>query len=249
MLILLTVIVIIEFVCVVYYTPHAFLYWPAPVLVIYGVLGYYFDESESTGARSWERMRNWWKWSEVSYAYGYEEEEIRNGKGSRLFIVIGNTTNMGLISGFGLHGGELSKLDICYVLPSLYFVVPIAREILLWTGALSENDLTNTILSAMKRGKSLAISVDKGLDKSLFGFVKTEKIQIVPVLIGCENERYTVYESCMPRCPWFVHWTLNKDPPPRLTIDFLAVLSPAKYENLEEFNIEFNKFVTYPEVV
>lgn len=245
MLILMGVLVGFELACFIYYTPRAFLYWPAPILAVYGVLGYYFDESESTGARSWEWLRNWWRWTEVSYAYGHMEKEIRDGNGPRLFVVVGNTTNMGLISGFGLHGGELKKLNICYILPSLYFVIPGVREVLMWTGALSGTHLTDTILNVMKRGKSLGLSVDEGMNDVLFQFVKINKMPIVPVLFGREEERYTVYKSPIPRCPWFFHWVLDKHPPPHMTVDFLAIIHPEKFENLEEFNQTFNKYTSY----
>ena len=240
---LLVGLVLVEVLVFLLYLPHAFLYWPIFAAFMYGMFWYMLDDAELTGARAWRALRNWQFWGEdglcaVKYFWG-DKDAI---KGDRLvFVVIGNMTNMALISGFGLHGGVFGHLDLRYLLPWPLFRVPGLREALMWTGAISCGKNTHTtILEAVKKGKSVCYALDgmgsllhekKGepeIGEDLFEFAQREKLRLVPVIVEGEHKRYAIQQHSAH--PYFLDLAgypfpflfgpriFGDDPPPKVDV-------------------------------
>jgi hypothetical protein len=180
------------------------------------------DGDEYTGYRQWTTLRNWTVWrhtSAVRYFWGNKEAFTERPSQRLLFVVMGNATNMGLFSGFGLHGGIFSSLDVVYMLPGILFRIPLLRDLLLWTGAVAAGiDAEGTILELLKRGRSVAYCPSGMRDilqytdptvqgeqaqqvlvqkpsKGIFEFARQHKIFLVPVMISGEAQRYSFYKS------------------------------------------------------
>jgi len=247
----------------VLYLPYARLYWPLFAVLLYSVLWYWVDDSEKTGNRSWTWLRNWRIWqtqfTAVEYLFGNKNLRSELEKNERVVFVIlrGNMTNMGMVSGFGFHGGVFAKMDIVYLLPSMFFRVPGIREILLWSGAISYDaglqKLNDTLLGALNRQKSVCFALN-GMDEimgkreteseiseELFEFAKEQKIQFVPVEVTGERDRYAIYESSMQilgyPCPFlFGPRIFGAEPPPKLELIFGNLTNPAKFTDVQHFN-------------
>ena len=232
MIVLLIFFASIEILFLIFYTPHAFLWWPLPVAVLYGYF-YLNDNAEHTGEKYKKWVRDWMDWTDIEYT-------DKENHASTVYFVYGNNTNICLVNGLGV--------DAYYILPHWYFIVPIVREIALWTGGVSDKYKIETIMKIINDGKSICYSLNKtdvdknnGIDCGLFSFLKEEKINIAPVVIYNESYRYEICRSRNPQMPWFFHFVLKQDPPPAIHIGFKALMCPAKYENRKEFNEAFNK--------
>lgn len=266
---LLVAVVCVEILIYLVYLPHAFLYWPIPAAAIYGMFWYMLDDAEVTGSRSWTALRNWSFWGPdglTSVKYYWGEKTALTGE-RLVFVVVGNVTNMALISGFGLHGGVFSHLDICYLLPWPVFRVPLLREVLMWTGAISSGKNVNSaILGALQRGKSVCYAIDgmhsvlheKGhpqheVGEDLYEFAKREKIRLVPVLVEREHERYAIRQYAAH--PYFLEMSgwpfpfvfgpriFGDDPPPKLDVK-VGVPMEIGNEDYQTFNSLFFNQIT-----
>lgn len=119
----------------------------------------YLDGKEYTGERHWPLFRNLvvWKWlSPVEYVLPSDV------KGKRLYFMIPCATPIPLIWGIGLHGGELKfHYPIHYIVPPLYLWLPVVRDVLMWTGAVTYSRhnsiyaLNTVILDLLDRGRSV----------------------------------------------------------------------------------------------
>lgn len=169
----------------------------------------YNDGDEKVGSRAWPLLRRCTLFGKsVQYYFGnIETFSADQNHDKLLFVVLGNLSNMGLIHGFGMHGGIFQHVDLVYMLPALLFKIPIVRDFLLWTGAVA-HDETN-LLKLLKKGKSVAYCPSKmedllsytnprtddalivhapGLD--VFEFAMKHKVQLIPVLVVGEARRY-----------------------------------------------------------
>jgi hypothetical protein len=175
-------------------------FWRFTILVMsiiyYGVK--YIDGDEYTGNRSWQILRNRTLFGKsVEHLIG--NPEIFNVKNQQmLFIVIGNLTNMGLVHGFGFHGGKIKMRGLVYTLPDILFKVPLLRDVLLWSGAVSGSSESN-LLELMSKGKSVVYCPAGMMDSkasapsnAVFEFAHTNRITVVPVLITGERKRYQI---------------------------------------------------------
>ena len=258
-MVLIIGLIIFELILFLCYLPYATFYWPIFFLLLYFVLWYGFDDSETTGNKTWNTMRNWSIWATginaVSYIFG-DKKRIIDPKSKRLmFVVIGNVTNMGLISGFGCHGGIFKNLDIYYTLPKILFWVPLLRECLMWTGAVADDK--DIILYLLNRGRSVCCSLNGMkanpnplvIDEELFNFAKSEDIQLIPVEVTGEEKRYTILHwKCQnifldligypfPFC--FGPKIFGDDPPPKLNLHVGVPMDTAIYKTCEEFSLVF----------
>ena len=166
----------------------------------------------------------------LSNPAAFHAEQVKD---RTLFVVMGNLSNMGLIHGFGMHGGTFRHLDLVVMLPQLLFRVPLLRDILLWMGCISDcgggSSADTQILHLLRKGKSVAYcpsgmtdfvnfsnprsdDPEKVIihvpDVSIFEFAHKQKIFIVPVLVKNESIRYRFLRNS-----WIhrVHrWTYEK---------------------------------------
>lgn len=157
------------------------------ILVLFYV-SWYTDGNESTGFRQWSWLRQW--------SFGIKTEHIFGANISKdaqyLFVAVGNESHMGMIGGFGLHKNELSNL--CYMMPAPLFRVPVLRDFLLWTGAVS--DQTDLIV-LLKRGWNVAMAPGwmqntTFPDVSIFEFAMRHGVHVVPVEIAGDSECFRV---------------------------------------------------------
>jgi len=259
----------LEIVIFLLYLPHSTLYWPIPFVFIYFMFWYMLDDTETNGNRSWNLLRNlnFWqkKFTAVEYFFGDKKSIVEQSPNSRLVFVVvkGNLTNMALISGFGLHGGMFQELDICYILPWVLFKVPILREIIMWTGAISggKGSISTSILTALNHGKSVCFAMngmnelttindEQTIPIDLFEFAKLNKIKLVPVNIENECERYSIWKYpslhkfslAMFGFPFpfiFFPKIFGEDPPPKVDIRIGIQTDPLKYDNVKEFSKHF----------
>ncbi len=196
------------------------LYFLYSIIVFLFYLVKYFDGDEFTGFRNWQWLRKYTLFGKPTVIYygnpaAFTASEVRD---KMLFVVIGNLSNMGLIHGFGMHGGSfLPQMDLVYMLPWILFKIPILRDLLMWTGAVSRgrSDTEGHILSLLRKGKSVAYCPSNMEDYvnfsaggvnigsptsekvvvsvpslSIFEFAIKHNISVVPVLIKNESQRY-----------------------------------------------------------
>lgn len=133
------------------------------IALIYGL--WYFDGKEYTGERRWEGFRNLrlWKWlSPIEYTFAnHTDLSLMNANVKRLYVLIPGDTYISLIWGIGLHGGHLlpfsSKLH--YVVPPIFMWIPLLRDVLLWTGAVTyhskKRPLDTVILELLQANRSV----------------------------------------------------------------------------------------------
>lgn len=178
--------------------------------LLYFILKYY-DGDERTGHRSWSFLRNYTLFGKSTvYLMGNAKAFDADQSHRRLlFVVMGNVTNMGLIHGFGMHGGVFRHIDLVYMLPAILFRVPILRDLLLWSGAVIHDE--TLLLRLLERGKSVVYcpsrmddifsATDPRSDDQMtlkppgvdvFEFSMKHKIPLVPVLVTNETRRYAI---------------------------------------------------------
>ena len=265
---LVIILFVVEIIIFIVYLPHAPFYWPIPALFIYGLYWYMLDESEVTGKRSWESLRLLDFWSThctcVNHIFNCKNDLIKSKQ--VLFLVCGNKTNMGLINGFGLHGGIFGNMRIYYILPWILFRVPVLREVLMWSGAVSaekSGDATETILNILKRGHSVCYSfngmqsllsknndIEFNIDNGLLNFIRTHSIKVVPVHISQESERYSIYkwpmqQFCLETFGFPIPFTIipkyfGSNEPILLDVNIGVAMTTDLWRTNDEFRVLFN---------
>jgi hypothetical protein len=172
----------------------AFLYVPS-----------YMDGKEHTGERQWRALREWRGWRRfspvVSHFANQRDLNAVDHRSMRLYIMVRGKTLNGSLWGIGLHGGTLSPFAerLHYVVPPLLLAVPLLRDVLLWTGAVTWHPkrlpLTDLILQLVRSNRSVCYHCS--VDMELFRFALEEKMQIVPVVL--QNEQQYYYVADWPR--------------------------------------------------
>ena len=223
-------------------------------VVLYIVLKY-VDGEERKGNRVWESIRKYTWNTSVIYemsnksvllsnapaAYSITQSSPLGSHHGVLFVVIGNKTNFVLLSGFGLHGNVWKDYELVYMIPQYLFYIPLLRDVLLWTGAITES--RELIPQLVGRGKSVAYSpqgmndlfndsddVVRLPDAEFFQFAIEHRLKVIPVLIKNESDRYKIcrtrcqsyfYNSTRLRWPWpllFCVRVFQQNPPPKVKI-------------------------------
>jgi voltage-gated potassium channel Kch len=126
-----------------------------------------------------------------------------------IFVIMSNLTNITLVRGFGFHGDVVLKnLNTCYMLPSVFFYIPILREILLLSGAVSFDD--ERISEMLRNGRSvvyapngmedvLYINEDENDFKdhpkqpppvSVFDLAVEKHVKVIPCVISGEDKKF-----------------------------------------------------------
>lgn len=209
---------------------QVFFYWKfvnTYVLLIVGFVYFwsYIDKKEYTGERNWPLFRSFrlWKWlSPVEYVFPHKVD-MQNTTGKRVFLFIPCATPIPLVWGVGLHGDQIAfRHTMHYIVPSVYMWVPIVRDVLLWTGAVtysmfnSDYSLANVISELLNTGRSVCYAPSNfnthqhdDLEEQvssryptpeLLTFSIEQKIQIIPVIVQDEHKRYRVLSH-----PWLKH--------------------------------------------
>jgi len=215
----------------------------------------YLDGDENTGFRAWSKLRSFHFFGKsVTYLYGMKPTYQSDQR--ILFVVMGNSTNMGLFHGFGFHGsGSFEKLDLVYMLPEVLFKIPFLRDLLLWSGAVKHDK--NNILNLLNKGKSIAYAPN-GMkpklelpDVGILELAHVNKIPVVPVCILDEEKRYKIFPSYKPLQKWalnrygwpfpylFMYRWWNKTRPPNLRVKVGVPMDSSLYTDMEKFKEAF----------
>ncbi len=253
---------LVEFLTLLFYFLYAEVYFllTTVLFVLYGVLKYY-DGDEYTGFRSWQWLRRRTLFGKsVKYMFGNQLAFTRDYARDRMLFVVGGgnmsssgghiSTHMGLIHGFCMHGGIFQHIDLVVLMPWILFKIPLLRDILLWFGCvatpLGSADLIETqILQLLRKGKSVVYSVAT-ISPSVFEFAIRNKIQVVPVRINGENDRYYVGDFPLiqqwfmgkigwPFPFWFFPRIFSKKPLEKLVVQIGTPMDGSIHETPEKF--------------
>jgi hypothetical protein len=180
---------------------------------------WYFDGKEYTGERRWEAFRalRVWRWLTPVEHHFPSRTNMRETVGRRLFVVVPCLTPSALVWAMGLHGGELQfKHRLHYVVPPPLMWIPLVRDILMWSGAITysmrdpAHSLHNVLLDMLGQGHGVAyvpaqfLQHHGDLEASIEARFPTdellqiaikEQLQVVPVTVQGERERYNVVAS------------------------------------------------------
>lgn len=194
--------------------------WPISFGLVAFYLMWYLDGKEYTGERRWEAFRSLriWSWITPVDIELADRNDLQSVSGKRLFVFVHCYTPSSLIWSVGLHGGVLKfKNTIHYMVPPIFMWIPIVRDVLLWTGAITyslhnERHCKHSILSdILSQGRSVAYVPSNFADKmgndleanieSRYPSEETTKLlieenmQLVPVVVQGEFERYRIIQQ------------------------------------------------------
>lgn len=185
----------------------------------------YLRADDITGYATYDWLRRltlWQRFSPILIFMGNEEAflraESKNQRRPHVFVVLPNYTNTALVWTFGLHGSGwpgVNHMRPCYIVPRCYFWVPVVREIMLATGAVSDRGkrsgqgLEDVVTDLLSRGRSVAYCPTGMADVlsaqrtdvietrqpglSLFRMALEKNAVVVPVLCDGENDRHYVF--------------------------------------------------------
>ena len=143
------------------------LFWTICIVFVY-VTFTFARGAHETGHDAFERLRSIYSFSSILKVR--QVDPLAFNEDSRyIFIVIPNASNASLVYGFGLHGNpEWIKLRLCYLMPNVLFYIPILREALLLSGAVSaNNNADERVIDMIRRGRNVAYAPN-GMEDALF---------------------------------------------------------------------------------
>lgn len=233
------------------------LYFKLSLLVffLYFVMKYWASDDEFTGNRTWSLMRG--LGPNVAGAHWGNRMAVHSNKNPQLFVVLGNHTNWTLMDVFGFRARHLfpsNHGDLCYLLPAILFRVPIVRDVLLWSGAVSDQV---DKLTLFRRGKTVAFSPGgmsgtMQVDATLLAYCMEHNIHVVPVLISGESKCYYMVRGpwveraqqwCAPRIGWpfpMICWPRRGQ---RVNVYIGTPMNGALHASGEDFAVAFqNQF-------
>lgn len=209
--------------------------------IYYGTL--WMDGHEMTGFRTWHAFKRLGPM--VRYAWGDKRMEARRC----LYVVTGNVSHMGMVGGFGFDRGNMP--NVCYMLPHGVFYVPLLRDVLLWTGAVSNRA---DLLHLLERNWSVAVpyegqDLERGtLDVSVFEYACSKCLPVVPVSITGDQERFWVWcprqwrltQWCEQHLGWpFPFLVVPRKGGPKLRMEVGVPIDPKIYSNAADMRQAF----------
>lgn len=225
------------------------------------------------------RLRIWRYFSPVRYTFSDEMQLCTRAK--RLFVVIPGDTIEALVWSFGLHGGQLDARyseKLTFVVPPIFMKVPIVRDFLLASGAVTydwskDNPIEDLLLELLQAGRSVCYcpsgfanttrveEADEetgisavGIPENLLSFARQEKLELVPVIIHKEQERYYIlrwpkvqqyfyklFDYVFPSLVLPRYWANKR--PPLLRVMIGAAIHCEKWETNEKLKKHFCDWV------
>lgn len=190
--------------------------WLSVLFVLLYALSYW-DGKEYTGERHWLAFRQWWVWRR--WAPANRQYQLANPKdlsavnyrSMRVYVLLPGRTLSSLFWGLGLHGGALNPFGerLHWVVPPLLMAIPLLRDVLLWAGAVTWHPkrlpLMDLILRLLRSDRSVCFcpclfpsaTYEQGgsipMDEELFRFALEHEIELVPVVVHNERERYRIW--------------------------------------------------------
>lgn len=166
----------------IFYVFVYYIRWYTSLIFALVYLLWYFDGKEYTGERRWDAFRRWRLWKLISpVRYHISNHPHLNDKRMRrLFVVWPGDTIFSLVWSIGLHGGHLDAFadHLHYIVPPFLMAIPILRDILMWSGAVTwrvESPTESCILSLIQSGKSVCIA-PSGFGNVLMSSFESERI-------------------------------------------------------------------------
>lgn len=181
---------------------------------------WYFDGKEYTGERRWEAFRrlSLWRWVSPVDVLMPEKSELQSvGGGKRLFVYTPCHTPSALIWSVGLHsGGVRFDHTTHYVLPPPLMWVPLVRDVLMWSGAVTystrdpRHSREAVILDLINQGRAVCYApanfshggddLEKAIEArypsdDMLQKCMDNQIRIVPVVVQGEHDRYKMVHS------------------------------------------------------
>jgi hypothetical protein len=222
---------LLSLVALVWAAAHVNPYVLIGVVLVYALS--YFDGKEYTGERRWDAFRRFpvWRWSLVTPVEYVGEQAHKlslppagSAAPKRVYAMLPGETYMPLVWGIGLHGGRLGAWAeyLHYVLPPVFFWVPVVRDVLLWSGAItwrsgSKTPMESIVMEMLSRNRHVCycpssfyldapegiedvVVVDDstipiavhGLSDAMLGVARSERIQLAAVFVQGERERYYI---------------------------------------------------------
>lgn len=243
---------------------------------------WYSDGKEYTGERKWDQFRRLflWRWlSPVSY-YGIDQAELGLTP-RKLFVIVPCVTPMPMLWTFGLHGGAIpADYNMTFVLPPIFFAIPVMRDLLMWMGAVTYRQ-NNSVQSALAMLKDLfamnrsvcwspsgfgdlfrtydaesPIQETSSLTEEFLDFARKNAICLIPVVVQHERQRYTIVSGILYRIQQYCYlkwgyplpllfWIklFDRQKPPRLVVQWGAMIHCEKYSNTEDIDKQFKATV------
>jgi len=280
---------------------HAYFYLILLLSLLYVL--WYRDGKEYSGERRWEGFRNCALWNYLSPArFTASSTTDMNHAQRRLFVVVPCTTPAPLWW-MAVHGGRLpTTLNLCYMLPPIFFSIPWLRDVLMWSGGVTykgtawrtvwRERLTpeekeardkarrnSAILDLLNANRSVCYTpsgfrdvlnefdddnLEAGVttaspDDELFQFAIANDVQIIPVVVTGEKQRYRIVAGSRwlrwvhsKTVPFFgypvplLFWTriFSSRRPPPLEIHIGPVIHCKIYEQVETLSKAFRENVT-----
>jgi len=133
------------------------LFWTTSFIFVYYTLNY-IRGSHLSGVDTFDLLRSlpFWKMLHRVKLRITDLERI-NDDTRYVVLLYPNYTNNALIWAFGLHGDrKMNRLRLCYLMPWIMFYVPLLREILLLSGAVSaEGNVEDRVIEMIRKGRNV----------------------------------------------------------------------------------------------
>jgi hypothetical protein len=237
------------------------LLWQTKILAILlfciGYAWWYLDGKEYTGEGRSDGLRALSFWKRVSPVSIITRNDGLTNQTHHLYVFNSCTTIMPMFWAIGLHGTEESMFvprhAINYLIPPIYMWIPVLRDFLKWTGAVTwskfkdHHKQDNVIIELLKNGRSVAYSpsnfvLDYDVEHAETNYMPSDEvltyclqqqIKIVLVNVRHETKRYALF-----RWPKLQNWVYEK------TGHYFPVLYWKKYGHQSplievEFELEF----------
>ncbi len=192
--------------------------WLCASLFVWATVSWY-RSSHTTGYETMETLRRLriWPWLVPMVRHHVVDDGGTSGGApvvdyeKRIYVILPNATNTALLWGFGLHGGQIKNANPCYLMPEILFWIPLVRELLLLTGAVSagRGSPEQVIERMTSMGKSVAYAPSGMRDAllvqeernihaerpglSLFTLACYRGLSVVPCLCLGENDRRYIF--------------------------------------------------------
>ena len=134
--------------------------WSAAFCVLVYLL-WYMDGKEYTGERRWNALRSWIVWRKVAPVCRHITNRMQlSASARRLYVLAPCDSVLAALWAVGLHGGELEGFGdrLHWVVPPLLLRVPLLRDVLMWTGAVTwrrGESVQDVLLELLQSGRSV----------------------------------------------------------------------------------------------
>lgn len=132
-------------------------WWLSFGIVLLYSLWYFIDTNEYNGTREWRWFRELPVWKKCHNFDVLCTDKHYQRNSVRVYIFVGCESIYPLFWCVGLHGGQ-QNTTMYYVVPPRYMWIPIVRDVLMWSGAITfstSNDAYtyNSVLISMVNAK------------------------------------------------------------------------------------------------